>query len=99
MVNMPAEDPDKLLTRCRSGLHEHLAIMELLVLISTNKCYRMSTGGCLSPSNKFINSMGCPVQGEGHEPNPGPVPEVMAWDEFTPENPEVTISPDASATV
>ena len=43
--------------------------------------------------------MGRPVQGEGHEPNPGPVPEVMPWDEFTPENPEVTISPDASATV
>ena len=43
--------------------------------------------------------MGHQVQGEGHEPNHGPVPETTLWDEFTPTEPEVTISLDASATV
>ena len=59
----------------------------------------MSTGGCPSTVHRVRNSMGHPVQGEGHEPSHGPVPETTLWDEFTPADPEVTISPDASGIV
>ncbi len=53
----------------------------------------------LSPFIKFQNSMGHQVQGEGHLPRHGPVPEATPWKDFTPADPEATISPDASATV
>ena len=59
----------------------------------------MSSGGRSSTVHQVQNSMGHQVRGEGHEPNHGPVPETTLWDEFTPAEPEVTISPDASAIV
>ena len=59
----------------------------------------MSPGGRPSTVQQVQNSMGHPVQGEHHEPSQGPVPETTLWDEFTPAEPEVTISLDASATV
>ena len=59
----------------------------------------MSSGGRPSTVHRVQNSMGHQVQGESHEPNHGPVPETTLWDKFTPTEPEVTISLDASATV
>ena len=59
----------------------------------------MSTGGRPSTVHQVQNSMGHPVQGEDHELSHGPVPATTLWDEFTPADPEATISPDASATV
>ena len=59
----------------------------------------MSTGGCPSTVRQDSNSMGRPAQGEDHKPNHGPGSEAAPWNEFTPEDPEATISPDASAIV